>query len=131
MNDSPVARPANFNRFMSLRLVAVVTGIDAVYFSLTEPNAGNSLMLIAGIGLLAISVYVWVGLAVRCGAAFWPTPARGQRRLTTFLAVVVMVLILMQSIGQLSWRDFAAIIPFAVAFYVYLAYLTPNVPEAR
>lgn len=109
-------------RLVSLRVVAAVSAVDGLYFSLTNPSSANSLLIIVGVGLLAVTAYVWFALAVRVGAYFWPASLRTQRRQALFLAGVSVLLVLMQSIGQLDWRDVLAIVPLAAAFYIYLSY---------
>ena len=115
-------------RVISLKLVGAISLVDGLFFSLTSPKTGNSSLIIVGTCLLVAGMYAWSALFVRVLAAFWPLRLRTKRHLAVFLAILVSVLIIMQSIGQLSWRDGLAIIPFAVALYAYVAYLAAHQP---
>ena len=127
MNTSLELSP--LKRLVPLKLVLAVTVLDSLFFSLTTPNTNNSLLIIAGICLLAAGAYVWSGIFVLAVSAVWPLTRPTGRRLVIFLTVVSTLLLVLQSIGQLSWHDAAVIIPFAVMLYVYIVYVA--VPVGR
>ena len=117
------SEPPQAGRFASLKLLGIVSVIDAAFFSLTSPQTSHSLLIIAGICLLVAGIYVWTATLVRVLGAFWPLTLRTKWRLVMFLTVMTSLLIVMQSIGQLSWRDALVIIPFVAVLYAYIAYV--------
>lgn len=108
--------------------VLLVTTFAGIFFGVVSPTPASSLAVIAGSVTLCTVSYVWFALFVRLLAAFWPFPTRQQRVLAVALTLIVMFLILMQSIGELSWRDAFAVIPLVVILYVYATYASREQP---
>lgn len=104
--------------------VLLVTAFAAVFFGIVSPAPSNSVAIIAGSITLGLVTYVWVALFIRLFAIFWPFTRRQQRVLDATLTLTVMFLILMQSVGELSWRDAFAAIPLAAILYAYAMYVS-------
>jgi len=71
---------------------------------------------------LAACFYAWLAFIIRLIALFWPFSIRSQRHLAGALTLLATFMILMQSIGELSWRDVLAIVPLVAILYVYVGY---------
>jgi hypothetical protein len=131
MNHTLAVQPSNQKPVVSFRLVAAISVIDGVFFGLSNPGSNASgVLIIAGIALLAVGIFAWSGLLIRLAALFWPFGLRAQRRLVIFATAISLALILMQSIGQLSWRDVLTFLPLALALYIYIAYLSAGSTHA-
>ena len=104
--------------------VSLVTVLACAFFGVVAPTPSNSVAVIAGSITLGAVIYVWSAFFVRLFAALWPFPTRQQRVLAATLTLAVMFLILMQSIGELSWRDALAAIPLAIILYAYATYVS-------
>jgi uncharacterized membrane protein len=61
-------------------------------------------------------------MLVRLLAVFWAFPIHQQRLLAGVLTVTTMFIVLLQSIGEMSWRDVLVVIPLVIIFYIYAAY---------
>lgn len=115
---------------VTLLQVSLATLSAGAFFGFVSPTPINSLSVIAGSIMLGIVLYVWFALFVRLIAAFWPFPTRQQRILAAALTLTVIFLIMMQSIGELSWRDAFAAVPLVIILYVYTTY-TSHEQSAR
>jgi len=113
---------------VSFLQVTLVTLFGCGFFSVTSPTPASSLVVIAGSVMLAAVLYVWLALLVRLFALFLPFPTRQQRILAAALTFIVMFLALMQSIGELSWRDAFVAIPLVIILYAYATYATHGRP---
>ena|ERR1700722_121916 len=109
----------------SLYKLIVLFVLDGLLFGLTNPNKVNSLVLILGFLLLALTLYYLLlllfGFMIRLGFKI-----KNRRKLALFTVVVFWILMALQSIGQLSTRDVLVIIPLAILLYVYIAYIRPR-----
>lgn len=111
---------------ISLKYVALVTILAIGFFVIVDPSAGSSWIIMLGSVVLTILIYVWLALGIRVIAVFWPFSMRLQRGLAISSTLVVMFMILMQSIGELSWRDALAIVPLVALLYIYIAYMSTS-----
>ena len=99
--------------------------IDAFFFGLVNPNKVNSLYLIVGFILIGVTIYLLMQLLliffVRLGFK-----VKNKRKIAIFVAVLLSLLLSLQSIGQLSVRDVVIIVPIAILLYIYTAYIRPR-----
>jgi len=123
-NIPPKAAPA-----VSYLQVTLVTLFACGFFGIVSPAPASSLAVIAGSITLGVILYVWSALFVRLFALFWSFPTRQQRILAATLTLITMFLVLMQSIGELSWRDAFVVIPLVVILYGYIMYVARRQPE--
>jgi len=95
---------------------------DALFFSLTNPMKVASWLLIVGFGLAAISLYYCLRGAVRVASWYGlPVSRRYQRRVAEVAGILIGLLAL-QSIGQLSPRDVAVLLPLLLVAYLHSSY---------
>jgi hypothetical protein len=96
--------------------------IDVIYFKSVNTNQAPSCMIIIGFVLLVISffyvIYTLLGLAKLYGLNI-----RRRKRLSSYITALFGSMIALQSIGQLSPRDVAALLPLAIIGYLYSGYI--------
>lgn len=114
--------PTKVSPAASLLHVALVTLFACGFFSIVSPTPANSLAVIGGSAMLAAVLYVWFALLARLLALFFTFPTRQQRILAATLTFVMMFLALMQSIGELSWRDAFVVILLVILLDAYATY---------
>jgi len=113
---------SNSTHIISVPIVAGVSLFGLIFFSMVNPASTNSTIVIAGAVVLSACVYVWSALIIRMMTISWPFSIRSQRSLAGALTLVSIFIVLMQSIGELSWRDVFAAVPLLVILYVYVGY---------
>jgi phosphatidylglycerophosphate synthase len=89
---------------------------------IVNTNQAPSFMIIIGFVLLVISffyvIYTLLGLAKLYGLNI-----RRRKRLSSYITALFGSMIALQSIGQLSPRDVAALLPLAIIGYLYSGYI--------
>jgi hypothetical protein len=99
--------------------------IDGLFFGYLNPNKVNSLFLIVGFVLVGLTIYLFMQLVL----IFFKNlgfKIKNRRKAAIFIAVLLSLLLSLQSIGQLTLRDVLIIIPIAVLLYIYTAYIRPR-----
>lgn len=99
--------------------------VSGLFFGLTDPKSISSPMLFVGFILLCLSVYSVAQLGVWAFARAGLKAGRRQRRAVVGMSAIVMMVLALQSIGQLTFRDVAVIAIFAVLGYLYVTYPQP------
>lgn len=101
--------------------VVSLFAIDGVVCSLTDPHRIPSFLIIAVFLMLVVSIYqLFRGIIHMIG---WYGVSVGHpRRLATILTVMSGGLLALQSIGELTSRDIAVLLPFVLLAYVYFSY---------
>jgi hypothetical protein len=107
------------------RHIAVFTLLllaNVAFFGFTSPLESSSALLFIGFGLLAVDLYLLlIGLLLLTGkikGSQWKQP----RIFAATWTVLLIVLLSLQSIGQLSLRDSVAVIVVGVIFLMYSSY---------
>lgn len=108
----------------TMRRMALIVGVDCLFFSLVSPSTANSSAIIIGSFLLGVSLYAIFSLVVEALGLLLSVSIVARRRLALCAAVLMTFILLLQSIGQLSWHDMFALIPFSILTYLYLGYIT-------
>lgn len=95
---------------------------DGLFFTLTNPNAVPSSILIVGFVLFALSLYGLLRLLL-AGMAFYGVPVnRHSKRIALVLGLCGSVAIALQSLGELTARDLLVLSLLSVIAYVYTSY---------
>jgi len=118
-----------FSFFQKCRLLFVLLLVDILFFSITSPVGGSSLILIVGTVLLAFTIYIALRTIMSFLSVFLSVSVLTQKRIAMLTTLLLVFLILMQSIGQLSIRDVLAAIPLMVVFYLYMTYISSRKVE--
>lgn len=105
------------NRFLFGLLV-----VDILFFGLVSPDDHAALAIPAFVLLVITSWYICRGVMAYIGKI---TGVRRQiqRRLSIVLVATFALMIALQSVGQLTVRDVATLLPLVVIGYLYLSYV--------
>ena len=101
--------------------VLVLLLADGLLFSYTDATSVPSYVVMIGFLLLAATLYQLVrgGLAL---TALYGLKIKRRHSLSLFMTGVIAGLIALQSVGQLSQRDFLVVLPLIILGYTYSAY---------
>ena len=94
---------------------------DIAFFGLTNPVKVASILLIAGFGLLVVTMY-WLLLNIQKIAGLYMPWLLRQKNLSLSISLLVGLLLALQSIGQLTVRDMLLVPAAGLVLYAYLAY---------
>jgi hypothetical protein len=103
------------------QMVVAIFIADGLFFSLTKPSTASSLVLIAGFGLLVLTSYLITRFVFGLVSLFVPVIAK-QKHIEVVVSAIFGVLVALQSLGQLSLRDFIVVVVFAGFIYLYGSY---------
>ena len=99
----------------------VVLIADVAFFTRTDASKIAPFLLIVGILLLAVTCYeLMYGLL--SFARLYGLPIRHNKRLAVYLSGTLVVIVALQSIGELTTRDILVLLPLATIGYIYGMY---------
>lgn len=112
----------NYLKNRSSRFLLLTIVLDVVFFSTTNPAKVAPLWLIAGFLLLVVTLYWFFrGLTLVLGV-YIKSMQKQRAQLTGVLTITTTILLGLQSMGQLSVRDFLVLLPLVLLGYFYLRY---------
>lgn len=109
-------------RSPKLLITAGLLLADGIVFTAVNPEQTGAVWLILGYILLGVTLFSLANLIATGLRIYGAGPARVGKRLLRYSAGIVTALAGLQSIGQLTPRDIAAMVPLAVVAYLYLSY---------
>lgn len=112
--------------------ILVLLIADILVFFTVDPRQAPSVVLMIGLLLLIATIYIVICACLYLIGFGIPSLRKREKKLRILLSVVVAFLVGLQSLGQLTAKDFIAVIPLLLVGYFYLTY--PNdqkVPEDR
>jgi hypothetical protein len=92
------------------------------YFSLINPVRSKSWVVFGGFILLAIDLFLLFRLSLYITGRLAGRQSLGRNRIAVLATTVVIVLLALQSIGQLSVRDAFAVLCVGIIFLFYSSY---------
>ncbi|HSX45902.1 MAG TPA: hypothetical protein VLG27_02745 [Candidatus Saccharimonadia bacterium] len=95
--------------------------MDAAVFGASDAQKVPSLMLAVGFVLFLATIY-HVFYGIMSIARFYGFRLKRQNRFALYFTGVAGVLAALQSIGELSGRDIAVMVPLAAIGYLYSSY---------
>lgn len=95
--------------------------IDGLFFGLTNPNNIASVLLIVGFALVSLTLY-WLLYNLQKVASLYVPWVTSQKYLSLSAALVVALLLALQSVGQLTPRDALLVTIASTILYAYLSY---------
>lgn len=117
-------KPHISQRKLSLAILA----FDLVFFSFTDPAKLNSIFLIFGFLLMALTAYLLISKLCAIGRVYGLQFDRKSHQIALFGTGIIVTLMALQSIGELTLRDLLVALPLGVITYMYLSYgRSPNV----
>jgi hypothetical protein len=103
-------------------LIILLLVLDGLFFGLTNPNTVNSVLLIVGFVLLGVTFYLFleglISLLKLIGFKI-----KNSRKIAAFISIILTAAFVLQSLGQLSVRDFFIILLIALLAYAYTSKL--------
>lgn len=96
--------------------------LDGAFFTLTNPNQVDSLVLIVGFLLLSLTSYLLVSRLCVVSQLYGLPLAKQSHRVALFGTGVIAGLLALQSIGELTLRDLLVVVPLGIVMYLYLSY---------
>jgi len=106
----------------SVRWLLVTGALDALFFSLTDPAKVTPLFLMAGFILAVATIYWFFRATMVVLGVYSKTVHRQARQLARMLTLAAALLIALQSMGQLSFRDVLVLVPLLIIGYTYIRY---------
>lgn len=100
--------------------------VDILYFSTVAPSPSRSWTLLIGYVLVAITLYWGLHVVLRVLRRTLGRPHDHFQRLAIAGTLIGVVLLALQSIGQLSLRDILVLAGLGVLLYLYSLYLLPS-----
>lgn len=94
---------------------------DGLLFSSTDTSNSSSIILMIGFIVLMTTVYYLLFNLLSIGRLY-NAKFKHQKRLAASLSGVIAILIALQSIGELSPRDAAVLLPLGALIYLYSSY---------
>lgn len=103
-------------------VLAVLASLDIIFFSTVNPTKAPSLLLFAGFALLGCNLLgLWYAL-LWVSRNLVSLPKGRIRKPTVVATIVSLVLLALQSIGQLTLRDVLAIAALTAIVWFYASY---------
>ena len=109
---------------------AVLLIADSLFFGVTDPKKAPSVLFIFAFVLAGLTFY-WVANLIYKAAMAYGVPLKHQKRAVIYTTSCLMGVIALQSLGQLSPRDIAIILPFAAMAYFYISYQQRHLQTLR
>ena len=95
--------------------------VDLLFFGLTDPSRVPSSYFIVAFILVAVTIYA--SAKGFCQLLKWyGMPIKRQQRVALTFGGIASGLLALQSVGQLTTRDLAVLLPLAVLAYFYFSY---------
>lgn len=104
------------------KLYLGLLGLDTAFFTLTDPGKIDSVFLIIGFVLIAVTLYLLMSRLFALGGTYGLRFDRRSRQMALFGTGVIITLLALQSIGELTLRDLLVSVPFGIVAYAYLSY---------
>jgi len=110
--------------------LAITFAADGLFFGLTNPSKVSTIWLMVGFVLAVASIY-WLARGFVALLGLYSKALRKQhKRLVRAFTLSGAVLIALQSIGQLTFRDLVVLLPLVLIGYFYVSYMRTDQPRA-
>lgn len=115
------------NRYF--QVCAVLVAADCLVFTFVNPRTASAMWLIIGFVLLGLTFFGLAGLLSGLLKSYGEQTHRAGKRFLRYGAAICLALVGLQSIGQLTIKDVAALLPFVIIAYLYFGYGKKFAPE--
>lgn len=105
-----------------IQVCAALIAADCLVFTMVNPRSASAVWLIGGFVLLGMTLFSVAGLFATVLRTYGDGVHRFGRRILRYGAAVCVILVGLQSIGQLTLKDVLTLLPFAVIAYLYFGY---------
>jgi len=104
------------------QVCAALIAADCLVFGTVNPQHTSALWLIAGYIMLAMTVFALSGLTANVFRSYGATAHALSRRAARYGATALVILVGLQSVGQLTVKDVVTLLPLVVGVYLYIGY---------
>jgi hypothetical protein len=108
------------------RLIGSILVINLVFFAFTNPVKANSALLGMGFVLLTADVYIVVRAIIWGCNTLLGHRSKVETRSAALISATIVLLVALQSVGELSAKDAIAIIIIALVSLFYISYRRPR-----
>lgn len=110
------------NQFIhKYRFYLLLMVVDVLFFGVISPNA-NAFVIIPAFILVVISIFAIFNVITAYICKVLEVKPKNQQRIVAVSTATVGVIVALQSIGQLTVRDVATIVPLILVLYLYMSY---------
>lgn len=95
--------------------------MNIICFGLLNPMEGPSVIFFVGFFVLALDCFVLIYLLIRLLQRLFSHPRQPAGRLSGIFTGIIMVLLALQSVGQLGIKDVVAVVLVCAIAYFYLS----------
>lgn len=95
---------------------------DAAFFGFTNPNKLPTGLLIVGFILLGFTLYLALRSVIAGLALYGIRTGSHNRRLAVMISLAIIIMVALQSIGELTLRDVVVLLLLNVIIYGYISY---------
>jgi hypothetical protein len=114
-----------------LRICAALLVADGLVFMTVDPQSAPAIWLIVGYILLGVSLFATAALFATAFRSYGQRIYKTAWRLLAYAATALIIMIGLQSIGQLTIRDVLTLLPFTLIAYWYFGYSKRQTAMAR
>lgn len=104
------------------QVCAALLAADCLVFTVVNPTKASAPWLIIGFALLGSTLFTVAGVLAGLLRGYGERPYHYARRFLRYGAAVAILLVGLQSIGQLTARDVLTLLPLAIIAYLYFGY---------
>lgn len=104
------------------RLMLGLLMLDSAFFTFTNPSNVDSIVLFIGFLLLSTTLYLFITRLCAMGRLYGFQFDVHSRRIAMFGTGTIVVLLALQSLGELTTRDTVVALPLGLITYLYLSY---------
>lgn len=104
------------------KISAALITADCLVFTLVNPRTASAMWLIVGFVLLGCTFFSLASLLAAALKGYGEQTHRAGKRFLRYTVVIALALLGLQSVGQLTVKDVAALLPFVVIAYLYFGY---------
>lgn len=104
------------------KISAALIAADCLVFTLVNPRTASAMWLVVGFVLLGCTFFSLASLLAASLKGYGEQTHRAGKRFLRYAAVIALALLGLQSVGQLTVKDVAALLPFVVIAYLYFGY---------
>jgi len=95
--------------------------IDLIYFSDTSATDSKPLIIFTGFILIGLTFYAFINGIMKF-LSLYGIKIRQISRFSAFISIFLIIILALQSIGELSIKDVLVLLPITLITYVYSSY---------
>lgn len=109
----------------SLKIILILLVLDGLFYGLSNPNSLNLVILILGILLFSINIFYCTYLIIILGKKFGYY-FKNPLKLSLVFTIFTTFILSLQTLGQLTLKDFVVSLILGILIYLYLQHIHPR-----